>query len=815
MKNSRSKPISATVAAAIAGASLHGGTVLAQDSSAIEEIVVTAQRVEQNLQDVPLSVSAISAEQLKEANVTDATRLEQIAPGLVIGKSGTDLRPAIRGVRTENVGANADPTIGFFVDGVYQSRPSQALAAFVDLERVEVLRGPQGTLFGRNTYGGAISLISARPKEGFSAGVDAMLGRFSRKRFEGFVNGSASDTVQLRVAGMWEEADGYIENIGVGNDLGDEDQYYLRPSVRFVPNENLEILVSGQYWKQKGAGLGAFGYKSRGTLVDSSLLSATNSGRSLTGSAVRVNSRIRDGVADVGAFDVGVPVLGDGWTVNFDTTAARDNEMRTGMIEINYDFGSLALKSITSYVDWFSFRTVDNDFSEFALAQDYNVTDAETLSQELQLIGPQDGALRWIVGAYYFDDAVRETFYNDQNAAFPAAGSAAAMGPPFQANTPTGAPFPLVRADFLTPVLVDTESVAVFAQGTYAFSDAFAVTAGVRYTEDKKAYSRLLGSVAGLTLDQTAGLAFTQRDQRATFEKTTWRVSAEYKPTEDNLLYASASTGFTSGGFNGGTFTVGTVVTPLPPFEPQLIRAYEVGSKNRFLDGRLQLNGAVFFNDLTDLQVQTQVPVPGALTVLSITGNAGAAESNGVELEAVWQAGDALTLTAAATYLDAEYTRLFLSNPFPNPAITCPSTTVIALPVGRLLCVVQSNGASVAQVDLEGAKIPYSPEFTLRLAADYDIVTSVGTFTPSINFFASDGHFNVDFNTAIDRQDSWTKTDLRLNWVSSDEKYSAQLFVENVEDEEVNQRGVFGGNNSLNSSYAPPRLWGLRGSVRF
>ena len=789
------------------------------EADSFADIVVTAQRVEQNLQDVPLSVTAVGQEQLSRTNTTDATRLENLVPGLVIGRSGTDLRPAIRGVRTENVGANADPTIGFFIDGIYQSRPSQALAGFLDLERVEVLRGPQGTLFGRNTYGGAINLVTARPNDDeLRFGLDGIYGRFNRARISGFVNAPIGEGLSFRVASSFDRMDGYVKNIGPDGDLGRNKEFYVRPSLR-LESGIIDWTVRGTYWKQTGNPLGAFGYKSRGTMIDPAALSATNGGRSLGPNAipVRINTRVRDGVADLNGFDIGVPVILDPYTVNFDDAGRLENELKQASSDLNLELGEdINLRSITGYTDWYSFRSIDNDFSPFPLATDANVTFAETFSQELQLYGGQGTSFEWIVGAFYYNDKVRETFFNDQNNAYPAAGSPAAAGPPFQAGTPTAGPFPLTRNDFLTPVRVRTRSLAGFGQATYRFSDRFAVTAGLRYTEDKKRYSRQLLSAPNLTLASGATAPFTQQGQRATFDKWTYKVGIEFKPREDSLFYAQYSTGFTSGGFNGGTFTNAGVVTPLPPFDPQEIESFELGTKNRFADGAVQINAAIFYNDLSNLQVQSQVPAGG--TVLSITGNAGQARSYGGEIETIFRPTRELTVGLNFSYLNAKYERLLLSNPFANPTIACNATTQgapVPLRRGTLRCVSPAAGTFVAQVDLKGARIPYSPEATVQAYITYDIETTVGTFTPAVQTLFNSGYYNTDFNTLIDRQDSFTKTDLRLTWTSVDRRFNIQAFVENVEDRAVNQRGVFGANQSLNASYAMPRTYGVSAGVRF
>lgn len=784
-----------------------------------DDIVVTAQRVSQNLQDVPLAVTAVSGEALQRANVTDATRLETLAPGLTIGRSGTDLRPAIRGVRTENVGANADPTIGFFIDGIYQSRPSQALAGFVDLERVEVLRGPQGTLFGRNTYGGAISLVSAAPGKEFGGALNLLYGRFNRLRADGHINAPLNDFASFRIAAAYERADGFVKNSSTGGDLGKDNQIYVRPSLKLT-SENMELTLRAAYWRQTGSPLGAFGYKSRGTMIDPALVSATNSGRSLGVGALYfpINTRVRDGVADINGFDVGVPIGDNPYGISQDSVASVKNELTSFSSDFSWDLGPATLRSITGFTDWYSFRTIDNDFTANPIAQDYNVTYARTVSQEVQLIGQRGGAFEWILGGFYYNDRVREIFFNDQNGAFPAAGSPAALGPPFQAGTPTAGPFALTRNDSITPVYVNTESLAGFGQATLRISPAFAITGGVRYTSDRKRYSRRLLSAIGLTLASETAAPFTQFDQRATFERVTWKAGVELKPADDSLIYAQVSTGFTSGGFNGGTFNNAGVVTPLPPFNPQTIMAYELGTKNRFMDGALQINAALFYNDLKNLQVQSQVPFGG--TVLSITGNAGQARSYGGEVEMVLRPTRNFTVGINATYLNARYKKLLLNNPFPNPAQTCAAATVgaaVPLIVGTLRCIQPSAGVAtfVNQADLSGARIPYSPEYTVQANIAWDVETGFGKVTPSANLLFNSGYFNTDFNTAVDRQASFTKTDLRLTWVSASEKFTLQAYVENLENAAVNQRGVFGTNQSLNASYAMPRTYGIKAGVKF
>lgn len=198
------------------------------------EIIVTAQRRAERLQDVPLSVSAITGAALKNADVTDVSRLEQLVPGVRFGRSGAALRPAIRGTYTENVAVNGDPRIGIYIDEIYQSR-TQQIPPIVDLARVEVQKGPQGTLFGRNSFGGNITFNSEVPKDQFGAGVDGLYGNYNHGRVEAYINAPLTDGIALRVAGLYEKSNGYIKNSNPnGNDAGDEDQRFIRGTLRLA-----------------------------------------------------------------------------------------------------------------------------------------------------------------------------------------------------------------------------------------------------------------------------------------------------------------------------------------------------------------------------------------------------------------------------------------------------------------------------------------------------------------------------------------------------------------------------------------------------
>ncbi len=687
------------------------------EDGGLGDIVVTAQRREESLQRVPLSITAVTGEELKRANVTDVTRIEQIAPGVRIGRSGSDARPAIRGVFTEAIGANSDPRIGFYVDDIYQSRTSQALAAFVDLERVEVQKGPQGTLYGRNSFGGNIAIYSATPKNEFSAGADMLYGRFDRARIEGFVNLPLATDFALRVAGSYERQDGYVKNTSTGSDLGDEDAGFVRAILRYAPaGSGLEVQLRGSYYKQGGAGISAFGYKSIGTLAAPSLVRAPGgsitlgNGRTLTfaqgfngqvfptalgaSQAVPFNSRFRDGIADVGGADIGVPIEQDPYRINFDAIVKRDTEQKQFSGVIGYELGPVQLRSITSYTDFESLRQSDNDFSPAPIAIDSNLTYVKTFTQELQLLSnDKSSPFQWILGGYYYNDKVEEIFFSDNFPSYPAAGQPAlsAFGISYLpgAAAPNNTRLSAIRSDNFAPVLLKTKSYAAFAQASYTLFDALRLTGGYRYTSDQKRYA------AGITSGAAGGgyLAFDLRQpvnytcpatgsatalfgnnpasasSTATnaanavgiqcgdrdFNFSTWRGAIDYQLSRNNMVYGSVSRGVRSGGFNN---VLNTLTGQVLAFEPEVVTAYEIGTKNRLGGGRVQLNAAAFYNDFTDLQVQNSLPAPNGLTTVSIITNAGKSRAWGVELDAIVKPTRRMTFQAAFNYLNAKDTDL-------------------------------------------------------------------------------------------------------------------------------------------------------------
>ena len=867
MLNFRKRLWASSAALIVIGAPLTALAAAANsaDEATIEEVIVTAQRREENLQTVPISVSAYGAEQIASKGLTDVSRLEGLVPGFTFGRSGVDARPAIRGVRTESVDVNADTTIGFFIDGIYQSRSSQATLGFVDLERVEIQRGPQGTLYGRNTFGGNISLVTGQPVlSNTFGGVDLTVGENNQVRATAFVNAPLGDKAAVRIAAAYEKSDGYVKNSNpAGGNLFDDDNRYLRATLLLKPTDQLTASLKIDHSERGGAGGSAFGYK----LVGSYFYVPTNA-QLFNATPVILNTRggNRDGIIDPPlTVDNGVPIFGAGdpYRIDNDYPASLSLKNNSATGNIAYDFGPVTLKSITGYTNFKTVRTQDTDFSGNQIGADYQLTTAKTFSQELQLLSNGEGPLSYVVGAYFFKDKLNGTFINQQFSQI------------IRNVTPN-----ITRAaagGFYQEYRAETQSVAAYAQGSYKATNKLKFTLGLRSTRDSKDFqfanaNSVLPLVAGVPQGTaitfaTGGIPSTAFGAKgaatnctytsipapqpgfqclaantavftgatfntANFNKVTWRAGVDYQVTDSNLLYASASTGFSSGGFNGNQTAA---ALGRSTFAPQTVQAFEIGSKNRFLDDTLQLNVSFFHNKYDGLQEQRQVPI--GVTTTSITENSGKARAYGAEFEGIWKPIPALTFNASLSLLNAQYTRY--------NQVAAPFGTSILVPDATALTPTLVNGVTIAPAgqkrlfavgyncglingtggagqpgaaygcDLRGNDIPHSPPYSGSLSVQYAFdLGSAGTLTPFAQLNFSGAFFGNPFNSPLDRQKAFSKLDLRLTWDYS-EKYSVQAFVTNVTDQGTATRFVYGGGGGLQASYAPPRLWGIRGSAKF
>ena len=857
------------------------GTALAQtapaaptvDRGELTTITITANRRIEDQQKVGVSVTALSAERLAERNIVDLSQIEGLSPGFTFGKSGVDARPAIRGVRTENVAVNADTTIGFFVDGIYKSRAQQAMLGFVDVGRVEIQRGPQGTLFGRNTFGGNIVISTNPPDAGaFEANGNLTLGSFGKKRFDGAVNVPVATNAAFRLAAAVERSDPWVKNdFNAGAGLFDQDLTFVRGSFGLKPTSELEVVLRADSTRQKGNGGSAFGYKLAGTFLHTpSCQQLFNT----TYAAINSRGGNRDGVNDctltqgagagtganaVGsAVDVGIPLHKPGQLDRIDNDYNAFLKLKDSNLsaDVSYRFPAFTLKSITGYADFDAERSQDTDFSASTIGLDYQRTSAKTLTQEFQILSEGSGALGYVAGVYLFKDKLTGLFINQQ---LPRTIRSEALAAPLSLAQNGGGFYDLQKPE--------TSSTALYGQLSLRTSDALTFTAGARYTRDKKSFkfanaNSVLplnaggapnGLVIGLGTPLPSDAAFGSAGSTtctgsnaqpgfnclagtntvvgatysdATFSKATGRLAADYKLSESQLVFATVSTGFRSGGFNSGQ-----ALESVRVFKPEEVTAFEVGSKNRFLKNTLQLNAAIYSNSYTNLQEQRQIAI-GATTISTIF-NAAKAKANGFELDGEWRATPQLTVGGTLTLLDAKYTSfpdvalpfgtsILVTDPSSSAPQLDPNGVVIA-PAGqrRLFApgykcgVVGGTGgagqpAAAFGCDLTGNRLPYSPERQASMFVKFDIgLGSAGVITPLLALNYSSGFYGQPTNAAIEKQGAYTKADFKLNWKVS-ETLAVQGFIDNVSDKQTINRFVWGGGGGLQVSGAMPRTFGLR-----
>lgn len=866
------------------------------------EIVVTAQRREESLADVPISIVAIGNEELSNRNVTDVSRLEQVAPGLQLGRSGTDARPAIRGTYTEQIQGNSDPRIGFYIDEIYQSRTSQMSVPFVDLARVEVQKGPQGTLYGRNSFGGNIALVTNPPTDRYEGGVDLLYGDYNRTMASAFINVPISDGLAARFAGVIEQRGPYIESLtnpaGSYDDLG---QQYIRGALRWAPpgmDNGLEIILRGSYWRRDDAGGSTFNAKAIGALVDPALITPPGgtlnfggatytfpngfNGRSFATGKFVPYSAFRDGIPDINGADLGILIPGPYKSLNDEPYFNRVNSKQFSAT-VNMDLADwLSFRSITGYVDFKAVRGGDNDGTAAPFGKAFFATEDKAFSQELQLLSNDDGSpLQYTLGVYYLHDRVPDGFLSQRaNRNYTTASALANnqlalyFGSDFTTVPGPGGFFGRAGDSFNPLSFLETKSYAGYGQISYTLAETLTLTGGLRYTVDDKEFASLIsnpnavipaGSLlvfnpetmlefnrecngftpGGTDLGGVVSQALITRCGEKKFKFFTYRAAVDYQPHDDLLLYASYSTGKRSGGFSYSVIP-GNPDNTLPFVDTESVTAYEVGLKGSFLDRRVQLNLAAFYNKYSNLQVQRSFPNPfNPTSLITVGGNGGTGEAPGIDFELTAQPIDRLRINLAANYLRAR------DDPFPAPfafngngicGIVSPGGTCTTRPEvrygfggGLTPNPVSNPELFVPQLDANGQQVVISgvpqfftlgynvkqrvqnqSDFTLRAGIAYEIdLGEMGTLTPEVQTYYNDGYLLNPVLANTFNQESYTKTDLYITWRNTEENLTLQGFIQNIENKAVIGRVTVGNGGAFSGTYQPPRTWGLRLSYRY
>lgn len=809
--------------------------VFAQEAESEESnddiIVVTANKKEQSIQDVSLSIQAFDEEGLAEGGIDDVSRLEFLVSGVNFSFTGNDAKFNVRGANSTNTFSDNSSIVGAYVDGVYKARASQQSRAFFDVERLEFLKGPQGTLYGRNTFAGALNLYTNKPVLGeYEAGLTVGYERFDTFKGEGFINIPLGDDIAVRYAGYVQKGDGYIENLA-GPDIGQQDDKGFRISGYWEPSNNFNATVRFQHSREDGREAGLFGYTflcrnvtpSGHTDAFGSEQDCANPNRGALGSDGTTNFAANSGLPGTGPF-----------TISQDYVPDVDLQENVVSLELNLDVGPGSFKSISSYTDFRNLFGFDFDFSANPNSVGGFDETAEAITQELTFTSDLDGPFNFTTGAYYSYDEqffsfsiFQQTQRDDSqrgvavpvldNAGNPVISNGAPLLLPILSATPLASPNTNIGGFFADSNFIESNTFGAYIQGEFEITDQLRLIGGIRYSSENKVGtgggSNFTGDTNGdgtvdspvTVLPGVAGsspvippafsrdvfainrFATDANTSDTTFDSVDYRVGVEFDINDDVLLYANTATGFLSGVVNNN----GTVT------DQQDSQVYEVGLKSLLLDGTLILNAAAHYTEYSNLLTQFQVIDPNTGIGVTFSENGGEIDAFGVDLELQYQPTDNLTLSLNAAYLDAQFGVFGQTSPYQL-----------------------NNGAPSAFVDLEGETPIFSPEFTLSATAsyDFDLGGDYGTLTPYVQFYYSDG-FNTSNLFAIDpatQQSSYTKTDLRLVWSAPDSKYTIEAFIENIEDEAVLTRSNNnGGDDLLQSSFLFPRNYGLRVSAKF
>ncbi|GGB64914.1 TonB-dependent receptor [Henriciella pelagia] len=567
-----------------------------------DTVVVTAQRREESLQDVPVAVTAFSADQLEKNSIETVQDLALRTPGLTVGAADPiNNNFALRGIGTANgisQSAGGDQSVVVFVDGVYAGRGGTVDLDVLDLERVEVLRGPQGTLFGKNAIGGLIQYVSRKPSDEESFFAKATAGNYNKVDLSTRANLPLSDKLFLAIGIANKQRDGYELNQTTGNRVNDQNITTARAALRFVPNDELDIVLRSDFSWQDQLG------NPRTNNCDETF----NGGVHCVG--VNPDPRV-------------VNAYIDGYIIR---------NIQSYSAEVNWESGFGTVTSLTALRDVdYKFRTpfFSNPVNPPTQIEstDFGKEEATQFSQELRLaFDAFDTRLQGQLGVYYLDEQIDRRQGQIQDF-----------------------PVPSVTGIAIYPQSISASSFAVFGQFDYALTDKLTATAGARMTwEEKKGdfqAERLQGPGIPPPLGSAAGYDVTGSEE---WEAFTPRVALNWDASETMMFYASAARGYKSGGFQG---LAGTAAGASTPYDPEFAWNYEIGAKTEWLDRRLTLNAAIFKTDYEDLQISQLIP----LCCVVVT-NAAKAEITGVEIEFIGRPSDNFQVDGSYSYLDAEFT---------------------------------------------------------------------------------------------------------------------------------------------------------------
>ncbi len=720
----------------------------------LDEVTVTARRREESLQDVPIAVSAFSAERADELQADDLSGLQYAIPNVYLDEGdASNAVIFVRGVGQNDSLAFADPGVGVYVDDVFIARSQAAFLDLFDIGRIEVLRGPQGTLYGRNTIGGAVKFVSFEPGDELEGYLEAGGGNFSSYFARGRVSGPiAEGLLRGKIAGSVQGRDGYNTNIFTGEDDGDQLTFAGRAALYFTPRSDLTFVLS------------ADGKFDRPDTSRSPSLATP-----VLGFPDPVNAPATPAIFQPPA---------DPFTVN--TNANNRSEIDAYGVSLKATWqatDALSIESISAFRGFNFDLILDTDGSPLPLLDVLVQQDQEQFTQEIRATYDGDGPFAATGGLYYFHDNDL-TFSGVDNAA------AAIFG------------FPVLAFGFSSSSLADTrqvtDSFAAFFDASYDLTDRLSLSAGLRYTTETRDSARRFEMIFNPDLSVLqdtppflagVGVPGNVISGEATFDAFTPRFSVSYTLADGINSYVSASRGFKSGGFDGRANND----FGFEPFDPEFVWSYEAGLKTSFHGGRLVANAAYFYNDYSDVQVTSFGADPVTGVFVSQFTNAAAATIQGIELEVFALPTDELSLSASFGFLDAEYDRF--------------DTLVGGI-----------------ATDVSGRRLVNAPRWNASLGATYERPVSNRLVAVAHLDAAYRDVVAVEVTDSPNlEQGSYILGNAFVAVKTADNRYEVRAGVQNLSDEAIRVQGfnlsAFPGVET--GFFAAPRTWDIRAIVRF
>ncbi|NIB40837.1 TonB-dependent receptor [Pseudomaricurvus alkylphenolicus] len=749
---------------------------LPQNTLAIEELVVTARKMEESLQDTPIAVSAFSAADLENRGTTDLTDIGAAAPNVSFEGSaavgGMKSAPTvfIRGIGQADFTINSDPAVGVYVDGIYMGRSLGSLVDLLDIERAEVLRGPQGTLFGRNSIGGAINLVTTKPEtENTSADISVSIGNDGYIEAKAKANLPLSEDLAARFATFSRQRDGYVKALQYDDlYLGEDDVWGVSATFRYEPTSDLTIDFALDY-SEVAESPSPTVPTNLGNVADNSLnasgapiASRFNSGTPFPPPLPQgyISSDFTSCSTAVGRQsnracygNIWIPsdrhAVNSVWTDSQGMPIEPVNRLNSlgGSLAISWESNLGTVTSISGFRKFDANFYNDLDYTPYVIFHNINDTfEQEQFSQEVQLLGSLSDSVTYIAGIYYF----RETGLQSVSLVAPL------LPPAFNFDT-----LPLAQTDFRN---IENTSKAVFGQLTWQATEALQFTLGLRYTEDDKYYDYAL--MMNNQLQQSTGLQSAH--------ELTPLLSLSYNLSHDTMVYASYTEGFRDGGFPGRF--PGGMPDALPSYDPEYVSAIEMGIKSSWLDDRLRLNAAVFQTNYEDIQVTASSP---ALSGAPAITNLAEATLRGLELEVTAIVTENLKLEFAGGYLD---------------------DTIESVVGDRLTT---GGGNTTFFIDTS-SELPNTPKWNFNLGlSHFKSFTGGGALRSRLDWiWTDDQYFRIE-NTEDMMQQAYSRLNASVTYLEPMDRWDLTLGVRNLTDKDYSTAGgitTVAGSNTANVS---------------